>query len=134
MLEGGFTRSELTLHERGHDREVAQGRLAMQSSIEGELRAAVEAILQRPVRSFMSANDPGNDLQAEIFVLHPDESLNGDLPARAKRARDHHRELLDEHRALRSEQVQSRRALHPQDDGTDAGPPALPQHPGPAAR
>jgi uncharacterized protein YbcI len=71
VLEGGFTRGEQTLHDHGHAQEVIRSRLAMQESIENEFRAAVESILYRSVRSFMSANDPSHDLQAEIFVLHP---------------------------------------------------------------
>jgi uncharacterized protein YbcI len=118
ILEGGLTRSEQTLMEHGHDDEVAQSRAAMQESIESEMRAAVETILERRVRSFMSANDPGGDLQAEVFVLErrppaPDEER--DLVERARRAREGHREVLDEHRALRAEQVQSRRGAGPPD-------------------
>lgn len=71
VLEGGFTRGEQTLQDHGHAQEVVRSRLAMQASIENEFRAAIESILYRSVRSFMSANDPSNDLQAEIFVLHP---------------------------------------------------------------
>ncbi len=71
ILEGGFTRGEQTLHDHGHAQEVVRSRLAMQQSIESEFRTAVESILYRSVRSFMSANDPANDLQAEVFVLHP---------------------------------------------------------------
>jgi uncharacterized protein YbcI len=71
ILEGGFTRSEQTLHDHGHEREVISSRLAMQESVESEYRAAVETILYRSVRSFMSANDTSNDLQVEVFVLHP---------------------------------------------------------------
>ncbi len=71
ILEGGFTRGEQTLQDHGHAQEVVRTRLAMQQSIEDEFRAAVETTLYRSVRSFMSANDPSNDLQAEIFVLHP---------------------------------------------------------------
>jgi uncharacterized protein YbcI len=71
ILEGGFTRSEQTLNDHGHEREVLSSRLAMQGAVESEFRAAVEKILYRSVRSFMSANDPSNDLQAEIFVLEP---------------------------------------------------------------
>jgi uncharacterized protein YbcI len=71
ILEGGFTRGEQTLHDHGHAQEVVRSRLAMQQSIENEFRIAVESILYRAVRSFMSANDPSNGLQAEIFVLHP---------------------------------------------------------------
>jgi uncharacterized protein YbcI len=71
VLEGGFTRGEQTLHDHGHVQEVIRSRLAMQESIENEYRAAVETIMYRSVRSFMSANDPANDLQVEVFVLHP---------------------------------------------------------------
>src|SRR3954447_323880 len=45
VLEGGYTRSEQTLHTRGYDEQVLQGRLAMQASVENELRAAIEGIL-----------------------------------------------------------------------------------------
>ena len=124
ILEGGFTRGEQTLQDHGHAQEVVRSRLAMQQSIESEFRTAIETILYRSVRSFMSANDPSNDLQAEIFVLHPrgSESLDGDgagvasadgsLSERAHRAVGRNREVLEEHRALRAEQEQSRRALH----------------------
>jgi uncharacterized protein YbcI len=71
VLEGGLTRGEQTLHDHGHAQEVVRSRLAMQESIENEFRTAIESILYRSVRSFMSANDPSNDLQAEVFVLHP---------------------------------------------------------------
>src|SRR3954454_256014 len=112
VLEGGYTRSEQTLHDRGFDEQVVQSRLAMQSAVENELRAAVEEILGRSVRSFMSANDPSNEMQAEIFVLYPEDGGHADpnLAERAARAREQHREVLDEHRALRAEQVQSREA------------------------
>jgi len=84
VLEGGFTRSEQTLHDHGHEREIMSSRLAMQHSVESEFRAAVETITYRSVRSFMSANDPSNDLQAEIFVLRPrgsEELPDEDVPA-----------------------------------------------------
>ncbi len=130
ILEGGFTRGEQTLHDHGHADEVVRSRLAMQSSIENEFRAAIESILYRSVRSFMSANDPSNDLQAEIFVLHPRgsetldgaeepatlgaaEPLDGEASSRAQSAVGRNREELEEHRPLRSHQGQGRaRALH----------------------
>lgn len=74
ILEGGLTRGEQTLQDHGHSQEVVSSRLAMQSSVEDEFRMAIESILYRSVRSFMSANDPSNDLQAEVFVLHPQGS------------------------------------------------------------
>jgi uncharacterized protein YbcI len=112
VLEGGFTRGEETLHKSGHDRELQAARLAMQKCAEADLRAVVEEILGRRVRSFMSANDPENGFQTEIFVLEPEPRDGADLASRAQRARDRHHEILDEHRALRAEQAQSRGALH----------------------
>ena len=75
---------------------------------------AVEGIVGREVRSFMSANDPERGLQTEIFVLESQPHTEGEdrvLAERARRAREEHREILEEHRALRAEQVQSRRGL-----------------------
>jgi uncharacterized protein YbcI len=76
ILEGGFTRGEETLQERGHESEVLRARILMQHSVESEFRAAIERIVGRGVRSFMSANDPATGLQAEIFVLEPAPSEN----------------------------------------------------------
>jgi uncharacterized protein YbcI len=110
ILEGGFTRGEQTLQDHGHSEEVVRSRLAMQDSVEDEFRVAVETILHRAVRSFMSANDPSNDLQAEIFVLQPRgsetlmeqetvvvalEDVVEGLAERADRAVDRDREALD---------------------------------------
>jgi uncharacterized protein YbcI len=83
LLYGGYTRGEQTLHDHGYMRELMQARLAMQRSVEGEFRAAVETLLQRSVLSFMSANDPANDLQVEIFVMEPASE------AQARDAEDH---------------------------------------------
>jgi uncharacterized protein YbcI len=128
VLDGGFTRSEHTLQDRGHAHEVIQARLAMQASVEGEFRTAVEAIVGRSVRSFMSANDPANDLQVEVFVLHPHDAATDaetrsgeELAERARRVREQHRELLEEHRALRSEQEQSARAVRHEREGRGRG-------------
>ncbi len=71
VLEGGYTRVEQTLLDYGHDGEVARTRMTMQAAVEQDFRVAVEQILQRTVRSFMSANDPARGLQVEIFILEP---------------------------------------------------------------
>lgn len=82
ILEGGYTTIEHTLEEHGHTDEIIATRLAMQKAVEDEMRAAIETILNRSVRSFMSANDPANDLQAEVFVLHPiSHGTEDDQPA-----------------------------------------------------
>ncbi|HEX4466654.1 MAG TPA: Na-translocating system protein MpsC family protein [Solirubrobacteraceae bacterium] len=69
VLEGGFTRAEQTLHRHGHSQQVVDSRITIERAIENELRAAVETILYRAVRSLMSAVDPANDLQVEVFLL-----------------------------------------------------------------
>jgi uncharacterized protein YbcI len=114
VLEGGFTRGEQTLHDHGHSQEVIRSRLAMQESIESDYRAAVESILYRSVRSFMSANDPSNDMQAEIFVLHPrgseslegesSESANGELAGSTGKAIDQSHAAADARPAVPAEQ------------------------------
>jgi uncharacterized protein YbcI len=74
VLEGGFTRAEQTLHRHGHSQQVIDSRLAIERAIENELRAAVETILYRAIRSSLSAPDPTNELQVEVFVLQPQGS------------------------------------------------------------
>ncbi len=82
ILEGGYTTIEHKLEEHGHTDEVIATRLAMQKAVEDEMRTAIETILNRSVRSFMSANDPANDLQAEVFVLDPvNGAAEDDQPA-----------------------------------------------------
>jgi uncharacterized protein YbcI len=86
VLEGGFTRGEQTLQAAGHHRELMHTRLAIQHAGEAELRSVVEAILGRRVRSFMSANDPQEGYQAELFVLEP-EGQTHYRPLRARPSR-----------------------------------------------
>jgi uncharacterized protein YbcI len=74
VLEGGFTRSEQTLHAHGHHREVAQSRQAMRQAMESELCRVVESVTGRSVRSYMSAIDPAMGLQVDVFVLHAEGS------------------------------------------------------------
>lgn len=81
ILEGGFSRGEQVLQQHGHSREVVNLRFAMQETMEDEFRMAIETILYRRVRSFMSTSDPAQGLQAELFVLEPpdtDQSIASD--------------------------------------------------------
>lgn len=150
VLEGGFTRGEETLRRGGHEDEVLRSRLAMKRSVEGVFCDAVEDAVGRPVRSFMSACDPAGGVQVEVFVLEPlsqssgseqsagyrdssvddsepskdgldDEGLAEGLSTRAREARERHREILEEHRALRAEQLQSRRAVEKERVRLDRG-------------
>jgi uncharacterized protein YbcI len=112
LLEGGYTRAEQSLMEGGHDEAVDEGRARLQSVLQRDLVAAVEGLLGREVRSFMSANDTENGYQVEVFVLAGGEHAPApDLSTSAGEATRQAREVRDEHRALRAEQVQSRAAL-----------------------
>src|SRR3954447_8412612 len=100
LLEGGFTRSEETLLAHGHQAEVIRARAALQDAVQQESRDAVEAILARRVRSFMSASDPAEALQVEVFVLEPGDApppadAQSELVDRARRARTQHQKILD---------------------------------------
>jgi uncharacterized protein YbcI len=72
LLEGGYTRAEQTLEENDNGDVVAAGRLGLQDAMREAMIEAVQAILGRGVRSFMSANDLRRNLQVEVFVLDGD--------------------------------------------------------------
>jgi uncharacterized protein YbcI len=69
LLEGGYTQAEQTLEDNDNGDVVAAGRLGLQNAMREEMIATVATILDRPVRSFMSANDLRRNLQVEVFVL-----------------------------------------------------------------
>ena len=69
LLEGGYTRAEQTLDANDNGDLVAAGRLGLQDAMRDAMIAAVEQVIARKVRSFMSANDIRRNLQVEIFVL-----------------------------------------------------------------
>jgi uncharacterized protein YbcI len=69
LLEGGYTRAEQTLEENDKSDLVAAGRLGLQEAMRQAMVEAVEQVLARDVRSFMSANDLHRNLQVEVFVL-----------------------------------------------------------------
>jgi uncharacterized protein YbcI len=77
VLEGGFTRAEQTLSDNDKSELVVAGRVGLQESMRQAMIAAVEEITGRRVRSFMSANDLDQNLQAEIFVLSAENLGNG---------------------------------------------------------
>ena len=78
LLEGGHTRAEQTLDETDKGYVVAAGRLGLQEAMRDEMVEAVQSVLGRSVRSFMSANDVERDLQVEVFVLEPEDPERGE--------------------------------------------------------
>jgi uncharacterized protein YbcI len=113
VARGGYSRAEQMLHSHGKDDAVEAGRRAMQQAAKPLAIAAVEELTGRTVCSFMSANDPDLELQAEIFLL--DNALDladpDDLIERARLAQRENRQVREELRALRAEQAQSRAAV-----------------------
>jgi uncharacterized protein YbcI len=81
LLEGGYTKAEQTLEENDKADLVLAGRLGLQDAMRNALIATVETTLGRRVRSFMSANDLGQNLQVEVFVLHRPEPAPEDVLA-----------------------------------------------------
>jgi uncharacterized protein YbcI len=71
VLEGGFTQTELTLRDAGLLESVDRVRRELHEAAKDEMVAAIEGILGRRVRSFLSSNDAANDIQIEAFVLEP---------------------------------------------------------------
>ncbi len=71
ILRGGFTHAEKTLYKAGRADIVEEGRRAMQSVFEREMRAEVEKLTGRRVLAFLSANHHDPDASVEIFLLEP---------------------------------------------------------------
>jgi uncharacterized protein YbcI len=98
VLEGGYSQAERTLVESGRAETVQSSRQVLQSAVKERWIEAVEALLGRRVRAFVSASDPAEQLQVETFILEPDgtgperasvhvlESSDGNLPARSDRS------------------------------------------------
>ncbi|MGI8711803.1 MAG: Na-translocating system protein MpsC family protein [Solirubrobacteraceae bacterium] len=72
LMEGGYTRAEQTLERNDHADLVAAGRLGLQDAMGADMIEAVQGVLGRTVRSFMSANDLKRNLMVEVFVLAAD--------------------------------------------------------------
>src|SRR3954452_5445142 len=72
VLRGGFTHAEKTLYKAGRADVVEEGRRAMQSVFEREMRAAAGRLTGRRVPAFLSANHHEPDASVELFLLEPD--------------------------------------------------------------
>jgi uncharacterized protein YbcI len=114
VLQGGYTRAEQTLIAAGQNDTVIESRLAMKQAIEEVGISTIERLTGRRVRSFMSASDPRQQIQAEVFQLEQEPLSQGqeaDLEFWARAAREENTKVREELRALRAEQIQSRSAL-----------------------
>jgi len=69
VLQDGQTKAERALVRAGQGDTVLELRRAIQDTMREELVHAVEALTQRTVKAFMSANHNEPDTAAEIFIL-----------------------------------------------------------------
>lgn len=69
LLEGGFTRAEQSVREHVGESTVLELRVQLQEAMKLAMIEAVEGILGRSVRSFMSANDFEANVQVEVLLL-----------------------------------------------------------------
>jgi uncharacterized protein YbcI len=74
ILEDIYTPVERTLLDGGEVEAVRQTRLAFQRTMEPRFVAAVEGILGRKVRAFLSQVTLSPDISVEVFVLERDSA------------------------------------------------------------
>jgi uncharacterized protein YbcI len=68
-LENSFTPAERRLVEMGEHQRMRDTRLYFQHATEEEFRTAIERLLNRKVRAFLSGLDTVTDVSAEVFYL-----------------------------------------------------------------
>jgi uncharacterized protein YbcI len=72
ILEESFTPAERNLVAMGEHQRMRDVRLFFQHATEGAMRATVEEIVGRPVRSFISGLDTMTDTSVEVFIFEPE--------------------------------------------------------------
>lgn len=70
-LEDSFTPAEQALVRMGEHARLRDIRMFFQHATEAQFKAAVEQILHRKVRAFVSGVDTEHDISAELFYLEP---------------------------------------------------------------
>lgn len=77
LLQDTLTKAERSLAADGQHKFVLETRSRMQQTMREDLVAAIEMLMERKVISFMSANHIEPDMAAEIFVLEPLKTADG---------------------------------------------------------
>jgi uncharacterized protein YbcI len=71
VLQNSLTSGEQFLADSDRAEQVLDTRRAYQAAMRSDCIAAIEALTDRTVTAFMSANHIEPDLAAEVFVLEP---------------------------------------------------------------
>jgi hypothetical protein len=82
LFGGGYTKAEKTLWDHGRPDTAMNYRHAVLEALENDMRAVVEATLERGVEAVMAAAHHDPDVMAAIFLLEP---LGGSGSAEAGR-------------------------------------------------
>jgi uncharacterized protein YbcI len=77
VLQGGFSRAERTLIERGRPEAVIDQRLALDEALRQPLSDMIERVVERRVIGFTSAVQPDGELSTLVFLLEPARSTHG---------------------------------------------------------
>jgi uncharacterized protein YbcI len=77
VLQGGFSKAERTLLERGQTDAVIRHRQALDQALRQPLSDAIELLVERRVVGITSAVQPDNDLSTVVFLLSPVDSAGG---------------------------------------------------------
>jgi uncharacterized protein YbcI len=78
LIEGTFTRAELTLIDRGEANEVQAIRRRFEMTVADQFMEVVQSATGRRVRAFLSDTHLGEQLAVETFVLgEPVEDMTG---------------------------------------------------------
>jgi uncharacterized protein YbcI len=70
--------AELKLVSRGQDDAVQTARVLFQIATKDEFIASIEKLVERKVRAFASAVDPGANMLFETFVFESDDDAQAD--------------------------------------------------------
>jgi uncharacterized protein YbcI len=71
VLQGGFSRAERTLLERGRPEAVIHQRHALDEALRQPLSDMIERLVERRVVGFTSAVQPDGELSTLVFLLKP---------------------------------------------------------------
>lgn len=72
ILENSLTAAERNLARLGEHERLRESRLFFQHALEQEFRGAVENLLGRRTRAFISGMDTHRDVAVELFTLEPE--------------------------------------------------------------
>jgi uncharacterized protein YbcI len=78
ILENTFTPAEKSLQKMGEHQRLRDMRIFLQYASAEEFTGAVQRVLGRPVRGFISGVDTKTDIACELFTFDADPSTDGD--------------------------------------------------------